>query len=232
MSIFTDYAATIRFRDKCLGGVPKDPQVIEGWLRQAGISADEDRRAMLLRTLGELGADVPAGATYEELEAAAAKLANNEANGFKHDEGGLYIEDRQVKALLREATNILFAGERWGATKKGPKSYLAERVFVTPARLYFTTPGTDLRFFEPDGMERGVGHIMTPKGPRSILHYAEYVERAELQFGVRVVENCITPEQWEKVWELGQELGLGASRSQSYGCFDMVSWNSMAAMEA
>ena len=32
--------------------------------------------------------------------------------GFKSDADGLYVESRQVKATLKESTDIVFAGER------------------------------------------------------------------------------------------------------------------------
>jgi hypothetical protein len=33
LPLFTRYRARLVFRDKVLGGVPKDPRLIEGWLR-------------------------------------------------------------------------------------------------------------------------------------------------------------------------------------------------------
>ena len=64
--LFARYAARLVLRDKLLGGVPKDPQLIEGWLRaRAGLDdGDEIRRAML-RTLAELGVDEQAEPPFE-----------------------------------------------------------------------------------------------------------------------------------------------------------------------
>ena len=45
----------------------------------------------------------------------------------------------QVKtqeAALKESVHILYAGDRWGKTKKGPKSFVAERVFLEGDRIY------------------------------------------------------------------------------------------------
>ena len=56
--LFARYAAQITLRDKLLGGVPKDPKLIEGWLRaKAGIEDGQELRRALQRTLAELGLD-------------------------------------------------------------------------------------------------------------------------------------------------------------------------------
>lgn len=220
--LFTRYACTIQLRGKLLGGIPKSPDIIEGWLRsKAGINEDEEVRQAMLRTLVELGAEVSPDMSYEQLEEASKKLAAiKQTNGFKRDNGSLVIEDRQLKALIKEAVNILYAGERWGKTKKGPRNFTAERVFVQPAMI-------PLGRTEPDGIELMMVHASTPQGPRSSLSYHEYVENALITFEVMALRNEIEPQQWAEIWVLAQENGLGACRSQSYGRFDVVSWETI-----
>lgn len=219
-SLFQRYRARLQFRDKVMGGTPKDPKLIEGWLRaKAGIEDVEEVRRAVLRTLAEQGADVREGMTYEEVEAAAEKIAGTkETTGFKRGEHGLYIESRQIKAALKETTNILYAGERVGPTKKGARNYLAERVFVSPDQIF-------LGRTEPDGIEMVVGHVVGPEGPRSTLGYHEYATRAEIEFDVLVTKDCIPPEWWPELWVHMQENGLGALRSQGYGKFDILAWD-------
>src|SRR5262245_29947626 len=160
------YDTKIQWVGKLMGGIPMDPKVIEGWLRsKAGIKDEEELRQALLRTAYETGLDVSEGTTYEQLVELTSKVANaRQTQGFKRsaDDGQLYIESRQVKAMLREATNILFGGERWGRTQKGPKGYLAERVFVFPSVL-------KLDATEPRDVDSSIGHITGPQGPRSTL---------------------------------------------------------------
>lgn len=204
-----------------MGGTPKDPKLIEGWLRaKAGITDDTgELRVALLRTLGELGADVNPDMSFEELEAASEKLAGvKETTGFKRGTYGLYIEARQIKAAMKESTNILYAGEKWGATKKGPRSFLAERVFVTPDTTW-------LGRTEPDGIEMVVGHVSGPQGPRSTLGYHEYTRQSEIVFDVLVTRDSIEQGWWADLWEHMQENGLGALRSQGYGKFDIWAWD-------
>src|SRR5215471_15353316 len=107
-TLFSRYRAELQFRDKLMGGIPKDPKIIEGWLRsKAGITDTEEIRVALLRTMTELGAEVQPDMTFAELEAAADQLAGTrETNGFKTTaDRGLYLESRQVKAALKESTN-------------------------------------------------------------------------------------------------------------------------------
>lgn len=108
-----------------------------------------------------------------------------------------------MKAMLKESTNILFGGERWGATKKGPRSFVAEGVFIEPDRLW-------LGVREPSGIELMIGHLMGPGGSRSTLGYHEYVEGANLTIQVLGVRDCIAEAQWREIWVHAQENGFGA----------------------
>jgi hypothetical protein len=217
--LFVRYSARLSFRDKLLGGVPKDPKLIEGWLRaRAGIEDGQELRRAVLRTLSELGVDPTGDVSPDELALASdALVARRMTTGFKRGDQGLYIEARQIKALLKESTNILFGAERWGPTRKGPKSFLAERVFVQPDRVWLGTQ-------QPDGLELVVGHLIGPSGPVSTLGYHEYVLRPTIDFTVWVVRDLVTAAQWADVWVLAQELGLGALRSQGHGRFQLVHW--------
>jgi hypothetical protein len=217
--LFTRYTASLAFRDKLLGGVPKDPKLIEGWLRaKAGIDDADELREAMLRTLAEVGIDVQRDMSYDELmHASEAVAARRLTTGFKVGDEGLYVEARQVKALLKESTNTLFGGERWGPTRKGPKSFLAERVFVEPEQLW-------LGFKQPSGVELIVGHLNGPAGPQSTLGYHEYVSRPTVEFSIWVVRDLVTPAQWADIWVLAQQIGLGAVRSQGYGRFQLVGW--------
>jgi len=211
----------LQFRDKVMGGIPKDPKLIEGWLRaKAGIEDVEEIRVAMIRTLQERGAEgIDADSPYEVVEKAAEQIAGTkETSGFKRDSHGLYIESRQIKAALKEATNILYAGQRVGPTKKGARSFLAERVFPTPDQIY-------LGRSEPDGIEMVVGHVTGPQGPRSTLGYHEYARGATVLFDILVARNEIPTEWWPDIWTLIEENGIGALRSQGYGKTDVLAFD-------
>lgn len=218
--VFATYHARLTFRDKVMGGTPKNPKIIEGWLRsKAGMDDAEEIQQASYRTLVELGVDVHPEMTYEELEVASNALAaSRQTNGFKQDENGLYIESRTVKAMLKEATNILYAGDRWGRTKKGPRSFLAERVFINPDHI-------SLGVMEPSGIEMFIGHTSGPKGPQSNLTYIEYVTQPTIEFDVMVLQDAIEENHWPELWLCCQENGLGSLRSQGFGRFDVEQWD-------
>jgi hypothetical protein len=212
-----------------MGGVPKEPKLIEGWLRsKAGIEDAEEIRRALLRTLEELGAEVAPEMSYEELERASEKLAGvKQTTGFKRTGQGLYIEARQIKAAIKEACNIVF--EWQGSQKaqrdaygvgKSARSFLAERVFVEPDQLLLGRQ-------EPDGIELFVGHVSGAGGPRSTLGYHEYVSQAEISFEVLVTKDAIPHDWWPQLWTQMEQNAIGALRSQGFGKFDIVEWQQL-----
>jgi hypothetical protein len=223
--LFTRYRVSLTFVGKVMGGVPQKPEIIESWLRQRILGGDEELRLQLLKTLDDLDIEVPADATREDIIEAAKKVAaSRNGNTFRRDDQGLYLSDYQLKALLKECTAILYPGgngegtHKWGVTKKGPRSYLAERVFVDE-------PAIHLGRLEPDGTHLQVGQVSGPKGPRSTLTYYDYVEQATISFTISSLEDCIKPDQWKRILLLGQREGIGALRSMAYGQFRITAFD-------
>lgn len=224
-TLWTRYRTQIQFRDKIMGGIPRDPKLIEAWLRtKAGLDEGE-LRISLIRTLTEMGVDVNPTMSLEDMERASEKVAGlKETTGFKRDEEhGLYIESRQIKAGMREAVNILHAGDKeWAKhvnnpTRKGAKSFFNEHVFVNPDKIY-------LGRTDPDGIDMVVGHVTGPQGPRSTLGYHEYVKEPLIEFHVMVARDLIPTEWWPDLWEFMQENAFGALRSQGHGRNDVMMW--------
>lgn len=240
--VYSFYRCAVQFTSRVYGGVPLRPDVIEAWIRKGtGITSQQELAAVVRRTLLEIDPELEENArgkdTYELMQLASEKLALSQSSvGFKRDENGLFIESRQIKAGLREATNILFAGSRWGETKKGPKSWVAERVFIGPERIYLgvSPDGQDLSVGdmtqpvviaqEPTNVELFVGHVTGPQGPRSTLTYYQYVERARIEFMVAVIQNDVIKDNWHKLWVAMENEGFGALRSQDAGRFDTIHW--------
>lgn len=226
VSLFTVFRAELQFRGKIMGGVPKDPEIIEAWLRsKAGVTDEEELLHMLRKTVRELGAELTPDATMEEIIEASQQIAGErQTNGFKRDDNGLFIEGRKPKAMLKECTNALYGKrERWGPTGKGPKSFLAEHVFIEPDRIYL---GVD----EPTGVDLIIGHVQG----RSTLTYVEYVLRPRIEFFVYLDELAVDvlldqkdevgDRRLPKIFVHAQQNGLGALRSQSHGKFTLVAW--------
>jgi hypothetical protein len=231
-SVWTFYGAVVQMRYALIAGTPSKPDIIESWLRTKGFtdSADE-RRAAMIQTLREQGLAVDDTWDMDALvDASKALAAQENTNVFKRPPlpdgrpGPLCLEARCIKAALREATNIRFAGQRWGKTNKSPRGMVAERVFVDPNFI-------SLGVMEPSNTLLFVGHVTGRSGPQSTLSYYESVDRARLTFLIRVEDDFITPDQWGELWEHMQEGGLGALRSQEMGRFDLLQFQKLATEE-
>lgn len=225
---FAAYDVELSFHDKLLGGSPKKPDLIEAWIRKsAGVTDEMERRRIVVQTLKDQGVELPAGidvsgdisdVTYEEVIRASEAIAGEQNTcGFKKNGHGIYVESRHVKAMIREAVNIGFAGERWGRTRKGPKAFTAERVMVGPDQILL---GDE----EPHGVHRTIKHIEDRQGKRSALGYYEYVEQPVISFQVEVLDDDIAHENWPRIWVIAEMEGLGACRSQGYGTFSVTKW--------
>lgn len=216
---FTDKAwphrfhGTIRVKN-IAGGTPTDPKVAEGWLRTKLADKDDLIREMVAQTM------VDRGVTADE----AAKLVdtNKHLNGFRRDEDGLYIEGRQLKAAIKEAASVARSVDklksRWGSTNKGVQGFVAEHIMVVEDKLH-------LGVTEPTGVLQSF-----PKNPRTGqtgIQYTEFIETAEFDFTV-ISDYAFTAEEWAMLWLTGEQQGVGASRSQGFGRYEVIKWEAGA----
>lgn len=195
------------------GGTPTDPNVAEGWIKTKLGAKDDLLREMVAETM------VERGVTADE----AAKLVDTQKhlNGFKRDENGLFIEGRQLKAALKEAASCAVAAGKlnargWGKTNKGLLGYLAEHVNVVEDRLY-------LGVTEASGINQRFVHTFRGSG----IQYEEYVTDAKLDFTVES-DHDFSEKEWAAIWTLGERQGIGASRSQGYGRYEVTRWDRQA----
>ena len=235
--IFNYWRVRIQLENKLVGGVPKDPKTIEGWLRTKLDTKgnDKEHRLALLSTMQEIGLETTGDETLDELvemENTYRDVISGEVTklkhtvGFKKDSDGLNIKGRQVKAALKESSNIMFGGERAGPTRKGFKNYVAERVIVVEDVIHLNREA-------PDGLETITGHVPSPQGPKSTLTNYEYVERPILTFHIKELkvmqkskdgQPALTDDQWRYIWSCAEQQGLGAVRSQGHGRFEVIEW--------
>jgi hypothetical protein len=246
------YKVRLQFNDYVLGGVPFNPEMIEGWTktRYLGVEDEDLWRRRYLSTLAEVGQDAKALMTVEQADAehidAAAELIAEERNstGFRRDkDGGLYLAGYQIKAMLKEAANIALMGQSLGGykktvktgTRKGqvdtvgakqPRAYVAERVFVNPERIYLGRPldseGVGLRRDQGDLEMTLMGRVWTPQGPKQIIGKHEAVYKATIEFEVMTDPDALTKKQWDDTWLKGQENGIGSGRSLGNGRFTLI----------
>lgn len=201
--------------DTIAGGTPTDPKVAEGWLKTKFTDKDDLIREMVAEAMADRGVSAD--------EAASLVDANKHLNGFKRDDSGLYIEGRQLKAALKEATMVAanagkIATKKWGKADdanyhKGIKAWFPEHVFVVEDKLY-------LGVNEPTGVMQRFVHTHRGAG----IQYEEFVNEAKISFTV-ITDFPFTSEQWAAIWLTGEQQGIGASRSQGYGRYQVTQWD-------
>lgn len=216
MNLWTRFNITIQIRNRIIGGTPVNPQLIEGWVKAH--VPDESKRAKLVE------------ATKEELADAVTEAVDESRCTFKRNDMGLYIEGRQLKAMFKEAANILRPMLEKSEKKDTKKSRftalrakLAERLFVEEERVHLTRlDGSRIR--EPDGNEERAIHVMTAMGPRTALKSVDWVGPCEINFTIKLLNDGVVDIDLVKILlEYAGENGLGADRSQGNGLFDVTS---------
>jgi hypothetical protein len=203
--LYDVYRVEIAMRQELCGGMPKNPDLLKGWI--AATTEHDD-----------------ATTTEQEAEARTVLLQPTEEkswNGFPGDEKGLFVWARQVKALFKECATML----RVTTTKIGSKQIFQHGFEIKGSekadRIY-------LGKTEPDGMREGPIHVQTAQGPRTALKRVDYVLGVRLRFEVWVLhteggeKRHVGEEELRRMLTFGQENGLGAERSQGHGKFDVI----------
>lgn len=200
--------------DNIAGATPTDPKIAEGWIKSK-VTPDND--ALIQQQVAEIMLE--RGVTAD---AAAEELAKNKhLTGFKKtEEGFLYLEGRCVKACLKESTNIRFPwpDKKWGPSKKSSMGFFPEHVFVNEDKILFKIDGEHVKV--PTGINQRFVHSRWG----AAIQYEEYLRDATLEFSV-VSDFRFEEEEWGMIWLTAQMNGLGASRSQGFGRFDVTKWD-------
>lgn len=220
------YRVQIEILDKIVGGVPSSPSVIKGWLKSRLELGDRDLQEIANQTLAQRFPDRQPSA--DELAQAVLEAGTEvNVNGFKRHPvtGELCYEGRCMKAALKEWSNSAYPGTEFPGKSKIGKSFrkglmatLAERVFVP--ELFIS-----LGVKEPTAVEERIKHVKTAQGPRSSIARVEYVERPLLEFTIRVHDDFLPDEAWARIWERGEDIGVGADRGRSDGKFELLAWD-------
>lgn len=217
---FREYIAVITFNDRCVGGIPAvDPaariDAYRGWLKGQGIEGD-DNAELTAKLAGD--PDMP-----------TASPDDATFIGFRSDENGLYIEARQIKAMLKETA------QRLGIVKqvRGSRQVLQHDLHVRGSN---GSQKIHLGRGQADGTETRPISVVTPQGPRTSIKAFEYVTGASISFRLLVLaggvgDGLIGEDDLRKMLELGQYVGIGADRSQGEGTFTLDSFTAVTPSE-
>jgi hypothetical protein len=204
---FDTYTVDIRI-NHIVGGKPASEDMIEKWVSATCKQKTAEERQSIIDAHAEDLADI----TDEK--------ASKQMVIFGRDDSGLYIEGRQVKAMLKEAGNIIKSIAPGEGGVKNLKSKVADQVFVSEEKIPL---GRD----EPDRVVERAIHVMTAQGPRTSIKRSEICDDVELQFTVRRRKGADKMAVPEKVMlailDYAQTVGLGADRSQGFGQFKVLS---------
>mgnify|MGYP003581503047 CR=1 FL=1 len=241
------YRATLNVH-RLAGGTPSDPKVAEGWLKTKIVG---DRDDLIRQAVAEamLERGLTAEQAAEEVDMLKHLNGFKRARcihcvatapllcGGKHE---LYIEGRQAKSMIKEAANVRWpwpmynwtilglrqskqgsptAGAADGRAEvkgegkgKSTTSYIAEHVFVQEDRIM-------LGVYEPDEVEQRFVHTWRGNG----IQYEEIITEARVGITV-ATDHDLTAEQWGLLWLTAEQIGIGSSRSQGFGRFEVVDW--------
>lgn len=214
------FTVRLRFRNRIFGGIPavnmakpeESKNIMRVWLRKRlGDKLTEE----------ELEAEVEK--TFEE---AFADAEEETTQTFKCDEG-IYVEGRQVKALFKEAGGRLGLGKAVSGKRPSLRQDIHEGLHVDEDVIFLYRDGQKL--LAPDGHEAKPIQVMGPKGPRTAIKCSGYAEPGvEITFTVRILD-CINvkKEHLVDILAFGQDLGLGAQRSQGWGKFEVVGFEAI-----
>lgn len=213
------------------GGVPMNPNVAKKWLEVVLAGSEAHLATLKDQIIDEIGLE---GLSDDELLEEMSR--RNNLNGFKRNAtreplamGGefgrnatdqLFIEGRQVKAMLKEAASIAVAGGHlnsrgWGKTNKGLLGFLAEHIFVEEDYI-------PLGVSEPSGIHQRF--VSTWKGTG--IQLEEYVTDAKPSFVV-ATDYDWPKDFWPTIWTIAERNGLGAARSMGFGRFEVVEWTQL-----
>lgn len=205
------------------GGTPSDKRVAEGWIKtKLGLDKDEEIQRLVAETMVERG--------ISQDEAAEEVSRNKNLNGFKRDDLGLYIEGRQIKSMLKEDISIAAAVEKlpirgWGKTSKWVYGFFAEHVFVPETTVHLLHPDTEDHITEASEV---IQRFVKTKLGATGIQYEEVVYDCVINFRV-VTDYDFKAEDWAMIWTTGEMNGLGASRSQGYGRYEVTRWEPASA---
>jgi hypothetical protein len=216
-----EYEAEVRFVDRIVGGIPVIPEgtdradAYEKWARGQEVENDPTFEKPLGQAL----------AAEDDMPVTADQIEGLET-GFRADDLGLYIEARQVKAMLRESA------QRLGLIKKvrGTRQVLQHDLLV---RAQDGSQKLHLGVEEPTGKDSRPISVVTRQGPRTAIKTFSYVTEPVLTFRIKVLaggvgDGIIDLDTLQDMLDFGGDLGLGADRSQGEGTFELVSLKQIA----
>jgi len=219
MGLWTDYTVTIRFTSRLMAGTPADPRILAALLEVKG-------RPDLLE---EVKAELPQA---DDENGGAAEPEQIQKNVFKRDpEGRLMMEGYTWRAHFKDAAHVLAPMMKKVHALQAFRAKLADRLYVQDEHILIQQLGDPNEqlddpsewspLMQPSGEEtRGI-RVQTPRGPRSAIKCAEFVEDARMIYTLQILnDGVITEGLLRECLEYGAVHGYGADRSLQRGQYE------------
>ena len=202
---------TIKFREKLLGGVGASLDAVAAQLKAHKVEDKFD--------INEIEDPAVRAELIEQIEDQGLCQFHR-----RNEKPGIWFPTNNIKAGFKENWSVL------GYTKEyfGTRGVVREALFV---RSMTPAPSIEWDWVPlgeyPDNTLTSVSHTSGPKGPVSALKRNEYVEKRTISFLLCIERRLAATRLFDEA--IGRTLlhfgdhGLGASRSQGYGKFDVLS---------
>ena len=215
------------------GGIPVVPDFLRG-----KIARDLKQSGSWTEVVVQLGNGDPDKAikflldtNWKEVEKALElypKEIHEQLTVFRRDENGnLIVRDYNIRAFIKEtAINVL------GYRRAEVKEKIKHGIAIEPTKIVIMKKEGDSLIpvdIRDVKLQEISGHVITNKGPRSIIKYFEVLlPPVYLEFNVLVAEDykgrpILTEKELRKIFEEGGRVnGLLSNRSMGYGKFRVV----------
>ena len=173
----------------------------------------------------------------ESVEDTITEEVGRAHTSFFVDDAGPYIGNYQVKACIRDMCTTLGIFMKKRGSKQTFQHLMGIRACDESGNVLPREQGLRLHFWRDgeivprvDDWVEKTAHVMTAQGPRSVIKRHDYVTGATLRFLIQVpcsIEKnrekaLIQDEQIAKIMLGAENNGLGCSRSQGHGTFQVT----------
>lgn len=211
---FDEYKVHIRV-GHLVGGIPMNPKLVESWVN----ARNKDKTAEERQAIRD--------AHLEHLPEITEDQKEQQGIGFLRVDGKLAVEGRCLKAMLKEAANIIKdtvpsnapLHKADGSGIAALKSKAADQVFVLEEYI-------KLDRTEPDRIAQRPIHVDTPQGPRDSIKVCEICDNVDVHFTIKrhrgKGKQAVPEKTLMAILDYARSVGFGADRSQGYGTFEVI----------
>ena len=206
--LWTRMKVTWYFPGKLCGSVPKDKELIRGWLE----ARKPDATPPNARTIEEVQAEVANTLMDAETNAQVEQRA---WLGFQGIDGNLVMRGATVRSHFKECARVvgkMYVGKVQGESSLGWK--ITNGLYVEDYWIPIVRDGKPIS--APDGSMDKTVHAQTPRGPISALKRIDFVANVQMVFTLKLL--CgLKVSDIDIVQQYGSIHGYAGERSDAEG---------------